>query len=272
MIEIYHYIDYRKLLADLYKDRRAENPYFSYRYIAKKVGFTSAGFFANIIQGKRNISPEYIFGFAQCFKLKKAETEYFELLVNFDQAKNHDQKKYYFEKILASKKSKLKITEKQHYEFYSKWYYTAVREILDIFKFNGENYIELAKRVSPPISMAEAKKAVDLLLKMGFIRKDKDGYFEQTDQFITTGYEAQSVAITNFLVSTLDLAREAIDRYPREQRSMSAVSFSISEEGYKAIDDRLKTFRREILEIAKADKNRDRIYHVNFQIFPLSKP
>jgi uncharacterized protein (TIGR02147 family) len=132
--------------------------------------------------------------------------------------------------------------------------------------------MELAKRVSPSITMTEAKKSVELLLNMGFIRKNKDGYFEQTDAFITTGYEAQSVAITNFLVSTIDLAKQAIDRYPREQRSMSAVSFSISEEGYKAIDERLKTFRREILEIAKADKNSDRIYHVNFQIFPLSKP
>jgi uncharacterized protein (TIGR02147 family) len=272
MIDIYEYIDYRKLLADLYKDRKAENSYFSYRYIAQKVGFTSAGFFANIIQGKRNISPEFIFGFAQLFKFKKSETEYFELLVNFDQSKHHEQKKYYFEKILSSKKSKLKVTEKQNYEFYSKWYYTAVREILDIFKFDGENYMELAKRVSPSITMTEAKKSVELLLNMGFIRKNNDGYFEQTDAFITTGYEAQSVAITNFLVSTIDLAKQAIDRYPREQRSMSAVSFSISEEGYKAIDERLKTFRREILEIAKADKNSDRIYHVNFQIFPLSKP
>ena len=115
MIDIYEYIDYRKLLNDLYKEKREEYPYFSYRYIAKKVGFSSAGFLANIIQGKRNISPEYIFGFAKLFKLKKTETEYFELLVNFDQARNHDQKKYYFEKILSSKKSKIKITDLQNY-------------------------------------------------------------------------------------------------------------------------------------------------------------
>ncbi len=271
MVDIFEYIEYRKLLRDLYNERREENPHFSYRYIALKVGFSSAGFFANIIQGKRNISPEFIFGFARVFKLKKAETEYFELLVNFDQAKNHEQKKYYFEKILSSKRSKIKVTDKQHYEFYSKWYYTAVREVLDIFKFNGEDYGELAKMVSPPITAVEAKKAVELLLGMGFIRKNKDGYFEQVDPFITTGYEAPLVATTNFLMSTLDLAKQAIDRYPRDRRSISALSFSVSSDGYKAIDERLKTFRREILEIAKADKNRDRIYHVNFQIFPLSR-
>ncbi len=271
MVDIYEYIDYRKLLKDLYEEKKSQFPFFSYRYIAQKVGFSSAGFFVNVIQRKRNISSEFIFKFAQVFKLKRNETEYFELLVLFDQAKNHDQKKYYFEKILSSKKSKIKVTDAQHYEFYSTWYHTAIRELLDVYKFEGD-FAELAKRVSPPITPTEARKSIELLEKMGFIKKSDQGQYSQTDEFITTGYEAKSVAITNFLVSTIDLARKAIDRYPREERSMSTLSFSCSPDGYKQIDERLKTFRREILEIVRADKNRDRVYHVNFHVFPLSNP
>jgi uncharacterized protein (TIGR02147 family) len=126
--------------------------------------------------------------------------------------------------------------------------------------------------VSPAITVAQAKKSIELLESMGFIKKGEKGYYQQVDDFITTGYEAKSVAITNFLVETIELARQAIDRYPRDQRSMSALSFSCSAEGYASIDERLKTFRREILEIVRADKNRDRIYHVNFQVFPMSNP
>jgi uncharacterized protein (TIGR02147 family) len=271
MIDIYEYIDYRKLLKDLYEDRKKQSPFFSYRYIAQKVGYSSAGFFVNVMRRKRNISSEFIFKFAQVFKLKRGETEYFELLVLFDQAKSHDQKRYYFEKILSSKKSKIKVTDAQHYEFYSRWYYTAVRELLDIYKFDG-NYDELAKRVSPPITPTEARKAIELLEKMGFIKRSERGHYQQTEEFITTGYEARAVAITNFLVSTIDLARQSIDRYPRDQRSISTLTFSCSADGYRQIDERLTTFRREILEIVRADKNRDRIYHVNFQVFPMSQP
>ena len=83
----------------------------------------------------------------------------------------------------------------------------------------------------PPLSTGEIKKAVELLLNMGIIRKNKKGFYEQTDQFISTGYDARSLAITNFLVSTIDLARGAIDRFPRDQRSMSALTFSISADG-----------------------------------------
>lgn len=272
MVDIYEYIDYRKLLKDLYDERKALNPAFSYRFIAGKVGFSSAGFFTNIIQGKRNISAENIFKFAGVFKLKRHETEYFELLVLFDQAKSHDRKKYYFEKILSSKRSKIKQTEAWQYEFYSQWYYTAVREVLDICRFDGNDYAALAKKVSPAITPAQAKKAVELLEKLQFIKRGKDGIYSQSDDLITTGYEAPTVAVTNFLVSTIDLAREAIDRYPRSDRSISTLTFSCSGEGYRTIEDRLKTFRREILEIVRADKNRDRVYHVNFHVYPMSKP
>jgi uncharacterized protein (TIGR02147 family) len=243
MIEPFEYLNYRKLLKDLYDDRKASNPNFSYRFIAQKVGFTSAGFFTNIIQGKRNISPEFIFKFAEVFKLKKSETEYFELLVNFDQAKDHSRKRFYFEKILGHKKSRIKITDAQQYEFYSTWYYTAIRELIDIFPFKGD-FEDLARRVSPPIKPAEAKKAVELLEQIGFIRKNSDGVYEQTDTFISTGYEAQSVAITNFLIAMADRAKEAIDRYPRDKRDISALTFTLSGEGFAAIEERLKSFRR----------------------------
>lgn len=271
MVDIYEYIDYRKLLKDLYEDRKKEFPFFSYRYIAQKVGFSSAGFFINVVQRKRNISSEFIFKFAQVFKLKRAETEYFELLVFFDQAKDHDQKKYYFEKILSSKKSKIKVTDARHYEFYSKWYYTAVREVLNFYKFSG-NFGELAKAVSPAITPAEAKKAVSLLEGMGFIKRTERGSYQLVDDIITTGYEAKSLAINNYLISTTELARQAIDRYPRDRRSMSTLTFSCSANGFAQIEDRLKRFRREILEIVRSDKDIDRVYHMNFHVFPMSSP
>jgi uncharacterized protein (TIGR02147 family) len=273
MRDVFEYIDYRQLLKDLYEDRKQKQSFFSYRYIAQKVGFSSAGFFTNIIQGKRNISPEFIFRFAEVFKLKKDETGYFELLVNFDQAKDHNRRRYYFEKILGHRKSKIKITDVQQYEFYSTWYYTAVREIIDFLPFK-DDYEDLAKRVSPPIKPAEAKKAVEFMERTGLIRKNEDGVYEQADMFISTGYEARSVAITNFLMATCDLAREAVDRYPREKRSMSTLTFTLSEEGFKAMEERLKSIRREILEIVRDDKGKrkqDRVYHMNFHLYPLSK-
>jgi len=271
MPSVFEYIDYRKLLKEAYEERKAQNPSFSYRHIAQKVGFTSAGFFTNIIAGKRNISPEFIFKFAELFKFKKNETEYFELLVNFDQAKNHTQKKYYFEKILGCKQSKIRTTDAQQYEFYSIWYFTAVREIVNVMRVT-DNFAEVAAALYPPIKPAEAQRAVELLAKLGLIRKGADGVYEQTDKLITTGYEAQSVAIANFLLSTADLAKRAVEHLPRDKRSMSTLTVTCSRQTYQAIEERMKTFRREVLEMVKADKDPNRVYHFNFHVFPMTRP
>jgi uncharacterized protein (TIGR02147 family) len=274
MIDLYEHIDYRRLLRDLYEQEKEGKPFFSYRYIAQKVGFTSPGFFTNIITRKRNISAQMALKFASLFRFNRAQTEYFELLVLFDQARNHKEKKYYFERILSSKRSKLKIVDKQHYEFYSKWYYTAIREAVNLCIFTGETdeqYRELGAMLAPAITSAEAKKAVKFLDEAGFIARDEKGIYRQTDPLISTGYEARSVAITNFQIAAADLAMEAIDRFDREKRSISTLTLSLSQQGYETIIERIKMFHREVLEIAKADRKTDRVYHINFHVFPMTK-
>ena len=86
MANIFEYIDYRQYLRDAYEERRKESPKFSYRFIAGKVGFSSPGFFANVLSGKKDISLKLALKFAELFKLGRKEKEYFETLVLFNKA------------------------------------------------------------------------------------------------------------------------------------------------------------------------------------------
>jgi uncharacterized protein (TIGR02147 family) len=147
----------------------------------------------------------------------------------------------------------------------------AVRELLAFYKFNGD-YKELAKSVDPPISPSQAKKAITLLERLRLIKKGPDGFYSQTDNLISTGYDAKTVAINNFQLSTLDLAKESIDRFPKQERDISTLTLSFSGPLYHTLSEKLKNFRRELLELVKNDPNPvDRVYQINFQIFPLSK-
>jgi uncharacterized protein (TIGR02147 family) len=271
MIDIFQYTDYRKYLSDFYEAEKNRNPHYSHRYIAQKVGFASSGFFSKILQEKTNISNDLALRFADFLKLKKTEAEYFGLLVFFNQAKSHADKKRWFEKIVAFSKSKVKIVQVSQYEFFQKWYYVAIRELLAFYKFS-DDYQQLGKMVDPPISEAQAKKAIALLEKLDLIKKGEDGFYKQTDTLISTGYDVKSVAINNFQIATLDLAKESIDRFPKDERDISTLTLSFSKELYGIIHERLKGFRRDILELVKNDPNAvDRVYQVNFQIFPLSQ-
>jgi uncharacterized protein (TIGR02147 family) len=270
MIDIFEYLDYRKLLKDLYEERKKKQPFFSYRYIGQRVGFKSAGFFSNIIQGKRNISDRTIFKFAELFKFNKRQTEFFELLVKFDQATQHERKKFYFERLLSFKHSKFYQLAVEQHEYFEKWYYVAIRELLNYFPFTGD-YRQLARKLRPPISPAEAKHAIDVLLKLELIRMDDEGRFVVTNKVITTGPELRSVSVHSFQRSTMDLAKEAIDRFARDQRSISTITLSVSAETYRAIDEKLAGFRKEVMEMVRNDPHRiNRIYQFNFQVFPLA--
>lgn len=271
MLNVFEYISYRQLLKNLYEAHKKKQSSFSYRYIGQKVGFKSAGFFSNILQGKRNISQNIIFKFAELFKFNKKETEYFELLVLYDQANQHNRKKYYFEKLLAMRKSKVHELTADQYMYFDKWYNVAIRELLNYFPFRGD-YQQLAKMLNPPISPIEAKKSVELLRRLGLIEEKEDHTYRVTNKTITTVPHIPLVAVHNFQIATMDLAKEAIDRISREKRSISTLTLSLSNEVYKEIEDKLAIFRREVLDLVKHDKNRiNRVYQFNFQIFPLSK-
>jgi uncharacterized protein (TIGR02147 family) len=269
-MDIHEYSDYRALLRDLYLARKKKDPKFSYRFIAAKAGFRSAGFFPQILQGKTNVSIRTALSLAAVFKLKAYEVEYFENLVHFNQAKTQADKQHYFQKCIALKKAKLKTLDERQYEFFAKWYYAAVRELLGIIPFQ-DDYKELAAALVPPISVAEAKEAIRLLEGLNLIRRNPYGIFERLDANITTGDVWQGTAIIGFQLETLELARRSYDLTDKEHRAHSTLTLCISHGEFRWIKGELGAMRKRILEMAKNAPHPDRVYQLNINLFPLSR-
>ena len=270
MVDLFQYTDYRKYLRDYYEARRAALKAFTHRYISQAIGFKSTGTFAQILQGKTNMSPHTVASFVRFLALKKDEADYFELLVLFSQSKGHTEKKRYFERIIAFPKSNLKQVDSTQYAFYEKWYYSVIREVLAFHPFK-DDYRELSRMLEPAISTAEAQKAIKLLEELGLIRRNETGAYEKSDPVITSGYDTRSLAVNQFIIETLDLAKVALDKLPRDERSLSALTLSLPEDGYAMVEEKIKNFRRELLELARNCPDPKRVIQVNFQIFPVSK-
>jgi uncharacterized protein (TIGR02147 family) len=271
MQSVFEYSDYRKFLFDFYREKKASQKGFSHRYIAEKVGFKSGGHFSQILSGTANISITFIERLADFCDLNKREYLYFQNMVLFNQAKNLADKKRHFEKMMSFKESRVRTVSAQEYEFYDKWYYTAIRELLSFYPFS-DNYEELSRMLVPAIPAVEARRAIELLGRLKLISRDEAGRWRPTDALISTGYDAQSVCINNFVFNSLELAKCAIDSFDRKERNFSWVSLSASPRGYQAIVEELRQSRRRIMEIVKNDERPDRAYLFNFQVFPISKP
>lgn len=269
MPNIFDYYDYHKYLMDYYKEKKAQQSFFSYRYMSQRLGI-DPGYLVKVFQGKKNITLESVQKFVDLLKLSKKEARYFELLTLFCKAKTHEEMTGYFEKLLPfTNKSPVKIEEK-NYEFYKKWYYSVIREILAFHKFK-DNYEELAATVQPQIKASEAKKAIDLLGKLQLIRKNEDGFYEVTSRFMTTGESWHSIAIRQYQEEMLVLAKDALEKIPRDERDFSTMTISLSQDGFNKVREGLKQFRHQIFEIVEKENHVDCAYQLNFQVFPVSK-
>jgi uncharacterized protein (TIGR02147 family) len=269
-IAVFDYTDYRAYLHDYYKVKKTINKGFSYRSFAKRAGISSSGFYKEVLDGKRGLSRSLILKFSEAIGHSKKESEYFENMVYFNDSRTIEERKIYFGRMMAAYSSKAYIVESDQYEFYSKWYYSAIRELLSFYRFK-DDYQALAKTLNPNIRPDQAKKAVDILEKLGFIKKDEDGYFSRVTPTITTGPEVQSLNVVNFQNTMMDLARQAIDRYPAKHRDMSTLTLSVSKELFLEMKSEIIAFRKKMLALEEKGTQPDRVYQLNFQFFPLSK-
>jgi uncharacterized protein (TIGR02147 family) len=262
------YLEYRDFLRDFYNAKKNDNPFFSYRYIAQKLSI-DASHVVKILQKQRHIGSKLTENVINLCQLKGKEAEYFSVLVHFNKAKTDRECKRCYEQLLALKGVKAFTLQKNQYEFFQKWYYSAILTLFDFYQFRND-YKALAAKLSPPITESQAIKAVILLRKLKMIRKKKDGTFELTKNLITTGERWRSIAITSFQEGILRLGLESFDRHAREERNISTHTLTLAKDDLGEADEILKGCRAALLKLANNQKKPERVYQLCFQLFPVS--
>jgi uncharacterized protein (TIGR02147 family) len=276
-IRIFDYTDYRNYLGDYYKDQKSNNPVFSYRYFAGKARISSIGLYKDVVNGKQSLSRRAISKFSEAMGHSKREAEYFEAMVFFTDANTVEERKLYFERMMTYHESKARIVDTSRYEYYSQWYFSAVRALLSFHAFDGADFASLAKKLSPTIKPEQAKKAIEVLERLGMIKKNEKGCYEPCDQIITTGAvqndrQVRALSIITFQRNLLSLASEAYDRYSERQMDMSTITLSVSKATRRLIKEEAAAFRKKVLSLAENDAHPDCAYMLNCQFYPLTDP
>jgi uncharacterized protein (TIGR02147 family) len=273
-IQIKDFLDFREYLREVIGYRQKSGESITNRSFAEAVGIHSSSWLTTVLNGKKGISRKTAGAISAFLGHTTWEQGYFKLLVDFNQAKTIERRNTTFaaikQHLLQKGYTALYVLQPDQYEFYSKWYYTAVRSLLGMFLL-GDEYPHIARLLSPSITAVQAKKSIKLLTRLGLISKNDRGFYQLTGKTITTGPNVHSVAVANFQRETMRLGIEAIDRYPQTRRDISTMSVGISEEGFKKISALIADCRKAITEVADSDHLADRVYQINFQAFPLSK-
>lgn len=268
-VSAFTYTDYRKFLLDRFEARKSDTTGFNYLHICQETGIKSPGHLSLILHGKVNIDSDLALKFAQLCNLKKRETQYFLTMVGFNQEKKYEKKMELFNHLISFRESSIYRVGPHMYKFYDKWYHSVIRALVEFFDVN-DDFVSLAKMVVPSIRPDQAKSSITVLESLDLISRDASGFFRPTQKSIDTGAGVTSVTLNNFILSMIDLAREAMDRFPREERMYSSVTLGVNNDGYEEIRTELREFRRRAAEIAQKHPA-DRVVQVNFQMFPVSK-
>jgi uncharacterized protein (TIGR02147 family) len=268
--DIFEFLDYREYLRACYTALKEHRRSFSYRAFAQKAGMSSPNFLKRVIDGQRNLGPKSIDKVAAALDLSTRETEFFRDLVGFTQAKTGAEKNEFFAKLGKDRKHRrVRKLERDSFTYLSHWYYPAIRELASC-----DGFIEdpqwIASHVQPPITTAQARKAVEVLLKLGFLVRGEDGTLGQGEALLSTGPEVRSLAIRNFHRQMIERATDALETIPLEEREISGTTVALSEDGFRLFKERIHALRAELLELSAEQKGPKRVIQFNFQAFPLA--
>jgi uncharacterized protein (TIGR02147 family) len=268
--DVFRHDDYRAFLRAAYDELKASNPAFSYRFFARKAGMSSPNFLKLVIDGHRNLSAEGALAFAGALSLNQEETEFFTTLVAFNQSRDEEDKNGLYRRLLAFRNYRQhRVLEKDHFEYLSHWYFVAIRELVSLPHF-AEDPAWISEQLKFSMTPAEAADALKTMERLGILVRDGDGLLRQAAPHLTTGAEVVSLGVRNFHREMMRLAAESMTTQPREVRDISGLTVAISNRQATAIKERLKAFRKELLEIVAEDDAPEGVYQLNLQWFALA--
>lgn len=264
-------MNYREFLKDYYDHSKKMNANFSHRSFALKAGFLSSNFLYLIINGKRNLTKDFIPKFASAIGLNKREQQYFDALVSFNQAKNNDAKRYYLEILSTFKKDKTgKLLNDVQYKYISTWYYPVIRELVSLPHFK-ESPTWIKQQLGGMVSGKQAKESIEMLISLGLLQRDKNGKLFQVDAHVITNDEVTHAAAYTFHQQMLSLAKHILASTNGDGREISGITMAISGKQFHELKRRIHEFEDTILKYLTDNPDiPEDIYQVNVQFFPIT--
>jgi len=269
-LNLYEYLDYRAFLRDAYQELKQRQPGFSYRWFAQHAGMTSPNFLKLVIEGKRNLTAKSGDQFAKAFGLSTREAGFFRDLVAFNQATTPADKNRLYKAVGKHRKHRaVRRLERATFEYLSRWYYPAIRELVACEGFR-EDPDWIGQALCPKISATQASKALEVLLAVGVLQRDAAGKLVQGEPLLSTGPEVRSLAVGNFHRQMMERAAASIETVNSKDREISGVTLPLSRKGFEVFKQRIHELRAEILELSAEEKCATRVVQFNFQVFPLA--
>jgi len=246
-----------RLLESEFSRLQARNPSYSLRAFAKKLG-VGVSSLSEVMNGRR--PPTLRFGERVVASLGIADDERARVLGELFK-KNTETR-------VAARRSNDAFTplDGDQDEVISHWYHFAILSLAETKNFKSSPEA-IAKRLG--LTVAEAKAAVDRLLRLKLLRTEKSRLKTTGRGFATTSGLPNS-AIRRAHLRNLDLLHDRLESTPLEDQDFSAITMAVSKSKLESAKAKIKKFRRELMAYLE-DGDKDEVYNLSIYLMPLTK-
>lgn len=268
----YDYLDYRRFLSDWFEAKKRANPKFSHRLFARLCGIKNPSLLHHVIERRRNLTERTLSAFVKGMGLRSGEGSFFGWLVKLDQAKHDDARNRAWEQISATRRFReARRIEHDAFEYLSSWALPAIRELAHRSDFRDDPSW-IATQLQPSISVAEARKALDVLERLALL-EEEDGVLTPTDASVTTAPEVSRLAVANYYQGVVERAAEAIERFPGRERHLISITVGVPAALMPTLKAEANAFLERMMHLCDASvEDPDRVMQMNLQLFPLTLP
>ena len=188
------YLNYRDFLKAWFEARKRIEPSYSYARFGKDGGCSRAAL-ANVIGGNRSPRSGTLDAFARAMGMTPTERNYLGLLVELEAAPTQEERRAVIEKITGSEKfGQFRNVEEEPSEdmarYYANWWTTAIRELVLLPGFRDDPEW-IAQELHPPITVEQARTALDTLIDLGFVERTDSGIIQRELAFSAPRESAQ---------------------------------------------------------------------------------
>jgi len=199
----------------------------------------------NVLLGRCKLTPEAARRLCELFGLSLAERRYVCALVERDQTVDAARREMLDRRLLRLRLGRIARVKPSRYRLYDRWYHTALWAMLAYRPFDG-NCDALGAALTPPVTGQQVRESIEMLVHLGMLRADRDGRLHPATPLITTGHAAPD-CLRTYHLATIDLAKDAVDRFPRGVREVSTVTVALSGPAFTRVKGYLAECRRKVL-------------------------
>ncbi|MCB0385756.1 MAG: TIGR02147 family protein, partial [Bdellovibrionales bacterium] len=273
------YTDFRQFLSDFYEFKKktlssAVRPY-SYAAFSASADIKSPNYLKLIIEGQRNLSMDMVKKFARALGLSKEEAREFKALVLYGQARDPLERNRYL-KALSELRVKKQIRSGEiNTEAWDKvpgWVSWVIYALADQ---RGVDFdpVQLRRTLRDRVSVDEIKRAIDLLLESGELKRNEEGEITKGRELVN-GYESIPVAMVRKIQAELIyLGLESLFQDDPTEREVGALTMALTKEEFEKIKFEVRQLKKRLLKDIKVSRSQskgERVYQLNIQLFPVS--